>query len=44
MLRIYLASSWRNEHQPGLVEHLRGSDYDDLRFPGPGLTLQVGKY
>ena len=36
--RIYVASSWRNEHQPGVVEWLRqqGHDVYDFRHPAPG--------
>lgn len=36
--RVYVASSWRNEHQPLVVEILRsaGLDVYDFRNPGPG--------
>lgn len=36
--RIYLASSWRNVYQPGLVLHLRGLGHEvyDFRNPEPG--------
>jgi hypothetical protein len=36
--RIYVASSWRNEHQPTVVEHLRlvGHDVYDFRHPPEG--------
>ena len=36
--RIYVASSWRNQHQPGLVTILReaGHDVYDFRNPGVG--------
>lgn len=35
---IYVASSWRNEHQPDVVQHLRreGHDVYDFRHPEPG--------
>jgi hypothetical protein len=35
---IYVASSWRNEHQPRVVEILRGAAHDvyDFRHPEPG--------
>lgn len=38
--RIYLASSWRNPHQPGLVELLRAAGHEvyDFRNPRPGDT------
>lgn len=37
-MRIYVASSWRNERQPAVVEALRGAGYDvyDFRNPAPG--------
>jgi nucleoside 2-deoxyribosyltransferase len=36
--RIYVASSWRNEHQQDVVKALRqaGHDVYDFRNPGPG--------
>ena len=35
--RIYLASSWRNSYQPGLVRLLRqGHEVYDFRHPSPG--------
>ena len=36
--RIYVASSWRNEWQPGVVELLRRDGFEvyDFRNPGPG--------
>ncbi len=36
--RIYLASSWRNTYQPGLVKLLRqwGHEVYDFRHPSPG--------
>ncbi len=36
--KIYVASSWRNEHQPGTVEALRvlGHEVYDFRNPAPG--------
>lgn len=36
--RIYLASSWRNEHQPRVVRALRDAGHDvyDFRNPRPG--------
>lgn len=38
MARIYLASSWRNEFQPTMVDLLRLNDHEvyDFRNPGPG--------
>jgi len=35
---IYVASSWRNEYQPEVVQHLRREGYDvyDFRHPKPG--------
>lgn len=35
--RIYLASSWRNKYQPGMVELLRGHGHEvyDFRHPSP---------
>ena len=38
MRRIYVASSWRNEHQPACVAHLReeGHEVYDFRNPAPG--------
>lgn len=37
-MRIYVASSWRNERQPEVVIALRGAGHDvyDFRNPGPG--------
>lgn len=45
--RIYLASSWRNEHQPRLVELLRGAGHEvyDFRNPstgGPATSVTAG--
>ncbi len=39
MSRIYVASSWRNTHQPTVVEELRlaGHQVFDYRHPGNGL-------
>src|SRR4051812_35990004 len=36
--KIYLASSWRNEYQPGLVRSIReaGHEVYDFRNPAPG--------
>lgn len=36
--RVYLASSWRNQHQPAIVDVLRtaGHEVYDFRNPGPG--------
>lgn len=36
--KVYVASSWRNGHQPGVVEALRmcGLDVYDFRHPRPG--------
>lgn len=36
--RIYVASSWRNAHQPAVVEALRGEGHEvyDFRNPAPG--------
>lgn len=38
--RIYLASSWRNAHQPAIVQLLRedGHEVYDFRNPAPGNT------
>ena len=38
--RIYVASSWRNEHQPAVVAALRqaGHEVYDFRNPAPGNT------
>jgi hypothetical protein len=38
MSRIYVASSWRNQHQPGVVAALRtaGHDVYDFRNPSTG--------
>lgn len=38
MRKIYLASSWRNAHQPGLVAVLRSAGHAvyDFRNPAPG--------
>ncbi len=37
-MNVYVASSWRNEHQPGVVEHLKcqGFKVYDFRNPAPG--------
>ena len=37
-MRIYVASSWRNRHQPGVVAELRqaGHEVYDFREPEPG--------
>lgn len=35
MARIYLASSWRNQHQPELVARLRGSGHSVYDFRNP---------
>lgn len=37
-MRIYVASSWRNERQPEVVKALRSKGYDvyDFRSPRPG--------
>ena len=37
--KIYVASSWRNEHQQMLVEHLRNLGYEvyDFKHPNDGL-------
>lgn len=39
-MKIYVASSWRNERQPEVVEHLRSFGYEvyDFRNPAPGDT------
>jgi hypothetical protein len=38
MMRIYVASSWRNPYQPTVVTALRGAGYTtyDFRHPAPG--------
>lgn len=37
-MKIYVATSWRNEAQPGVVRLLRGEGYEvyDFRNPAPG--------
>ncbi len=37
-MRIYVASSWRNQHQPGVVAALRAAGHEvyDFRNPRPG--------
>lgn len=37
-MKIYVASSWRNEYFPGIVQALRNAGYDvyDFRNPGDG--------
>ncbi len=37
-MRIYVASSWRNGHQQGVVSHLRDAGHDvyDFKNPAPG--------
>ncbi len=35
MSRIYLASSWRNPHQPWLVEYLRDAGHEVYDFRNP---------
>ena len=39
MARIYVASSWRNTLQPGVVAALRGDGHEvyDFRNPAPGV-------
>lgn len=39
MSRIYVASSWRNPHQPGIVDQLRGAGHEvyDFRNPPTGV-------
>jgi hypothetical protein len=39
-MRIYLASSWRNPHQPEVLAQLRGAGHEvyDFRNPRPGDT------
>lgn len=36
-MRLYIASSWRNQHYPSVVEALRNAGFDvyDFRNPGP---------
>ncbi len=38
MKKIYVASSWRNSHQPAVVQALRADGHDvyDFRNPAPG--------
>lgn len=38
MSKIYVASSWRNNHQPRVVESLRNAGYEvyDFKNPRPG--------
>ena len=40
MARIYVASSWRNTMQPGVVEALRADGHEvyDFRAPAPGVS------
>lgn len=35
MARIYVASSWRNTHQPSVVEQLRNHDHEVYDFRNP---------
>lgn len=37
-MKIYLASSWRNQHQPGVLASLRADGFEvyDFRNPAPG--------
>lgn len=37
-MRIYVASSWRNQHQQGVVAALRAAGHEvyDFKNPGPG--------
>ncbi|KKK77519.1 hypothetical protein LCGC14_2852790, partial [marine sediment metagenome] len=37
-MKIYVASSWRNDYQPIVVQHLQkaGNDVYDFRHPAPG--------
>lgn len=37
-MKLYIASSWRNQHYPSVVESLRSAGFDvyDFRNPGPG--------
>lgn len=37
-MRVYVASSWRNERQPGMVQALRAAGHEvyDFRHPKPG--------
>lgn len=39
-IKIYVASSWRNEHQPAVVKALREAGFDvyDFKNPAPGDT------
>ena len=39
-MKIYVASSWRNIHQPAMVECLRASGFDVYDFKNP----QIGDY
>ena len=36
-MRVYVASSWRCEHQPGVVQYLRSAGHEvyDFRHPAP---------
>lgn len=40
LMKVYVASSWRNRYQPGVIEALRGAGLEvyDFRNPGAGLT------
>lgn len=37
-MKIYVASSWRNEHQPGVLQFIRklGHEVYDFKHPAPG--------
>lgn len=39
-MKIYVASSWRNELQPGIVAQLRAAGHEvyDFRSPAPGVS------
>jgi hypothetical protein len=42
MARIYLASSWRNFHQPAAVDALRSAGHDVYDFRNPPSGIQNG--
>ncbi len=38
-MKVFVSSSWRNEHQPSVVQALTQAGYEvDFRNPGPNAT------
>lgn len=35
-MKIYVASSWKNNYQPGVVAHLRENGFEVYDFKNPG--------